>query len=158
MSDGVVETGRGLRFAVLVSRFNSNITERLLNGAKRALERAEVPAQSIFVESVPGAFELPLAARAAANSGRFDAIIALGAVVRGETDHYVYVCEAATHGLLRVSLDATIPVAFGVLTTDTEEQALARAGDALDGEHANKGADCARAAIEMAHKLKRIRG
>lgn len=153
-----MHNGKGLRFAILVSRFNREVTDRLLDGARRALRRAEVPDERIFVESVPGAFELPLAAAAAAGTGRFDAIVALGAVIRGETDHYVYVCEAATQGLLRVSLDAKIPVAFGVLTTDTEEQALARAGEDLDGERANKGADCAHAAIEMARKLKRIRG
>jgi 6,7-dimethyl-8-ribityllumazine synthase len=153
-----VPNGKGLRIAIVVSRFNSAITERLLGGAKRALERAGVPSERMFVETVPGAFELPLAAKLAAASNRFDAVIALGAVIRGETDHYVYVCEAATHGLLRASLDTGIPVAFGVLTTDTEAQALARAGDALDGEHANKGADCAHAAIEMVHKLRRLRG
>ena len=134
---------RGLKFAVVVSRFNSGITEKLLEGAQEALSKAGAASVSVFY--VPGAFELPLAARKLAEA--YDGIIALGAVIRGETPHFDYVCDAAAHGLLQVSLETGTPVAFGVLTTDTLAQAEARAG----GEHGNKGYDAAMTAIEMAH-------
>ncbi len=133
---------RGLKFAVVVARFNSGITEKLLEGAQEALTKAG--ASGIEVFHVPGAFELPLAAQKLAKS--HDAVIALGAVIRGETPHFDYVCDAAARGLLQVSLATGTPVAFGVLTTDTLAQADARAG----GEHGNKGYDAAMTAIEMA--------
>jgi 6,7-dimethyl-8-ribityllumazine synthase len=133
---------RGLKFAVVVARFNSGITEKLLEGAQEALTKAG--ASGIEVFHVPGAFELPLAAQKLAKS--HDAVIALGAVIRGETPNFDYVCDAAARGLLQVSLETGTPVAFGVLTTDTLAQAEARAG----GEHGNKGYDAAMTAIEMA--------
>jgi 6,7-dimethyl-8-ribityllumazine synthase len=132
----------GLKFAVVVARFNSAITEKLLEGAREALAKAG--AEGIEVFQVPGAFELPLAAQKLAKS--YDAVIALGAVIRGETPHFDYVCDAATRGLLQVSLESGTPVAFGVLTTDNLAQAEARAG----GKHGNKGYDAAMTAIEMA--------
>lgn len=144
--------GRGLRVAVAVARFNQEVTERLLDGALDMLRRSGVSEQALTIVAVPGAFELPLVCSRLAQSGRFDAIVALGAVIRGETDHYDHVCRAATDGLLRVGLDTGIPVAFGVLTCDDEEQALARAG----GSAGNKGADVAHAAVEMARLLERL--
>ena len=133
----------GLKFAIVVARFNSGITEKLLEGAREALTQAG--ASSIEVFHVPGAFELPLAAKWLAHGG-FSAIIALGAVIRGETPHFDYVAGEAARGLQQVALECNIPVAFGVLTTDTLEQAEARAG----GKHGNKGYDAAMTAIEMA--------
>lgn len=137
--------GHGLRVAIAVARFNHEVTERLLEGALTALREAGVDGQHVTVAEVPGAFELPLACRWLAATQRYDAVVALGAVIRGDTDHYDYVCSAATDGLLRVTLDAGLPVAFGVLTCDDEEQAMERAG----GAHGNKGADVALAALEM---------
>src|SRR6185437_10083522 len=133
---------RGLKFAVVVARFNSGITEKLLEGARDAFTKAGAVGIEVF--HVPGAFELPLAAQKLAKS--YDGIVALGAVIRGETPHFDYVCDAAAHGLLQVSLETGTPVSFGVLTTDTLAQAEARAG----GEHGNKGYDAAMTAIEMA--------
>lgn len=132
---------RGLRFAIVVARFNSGITEKLLAGAQQALTEASAKSNRVFW--VPGAFELPLIALRLARG--FDAIIALGAVIRGETPHFEYVAGAAAQGLLRVSLDTGTPVAFGVLTTNTLAEAEARAG----GAHGNKGYDAAMTAIEM---------
>lgn len=134
---------RGLKFAVVVARFNSAITEKLLEGAREALTQAG--ADGIEVFHVPGAFELPLAAKWLAHGG-YSAIIALGAVIRGETPHFDFVAGEAARGLQQVALECNIPVAFGVLTTDTLEQAEARAG----GKHGNKGHDAAMTAIEMA--------
>jgi 6,7-dimethyl-8-ribityllumazine synthase len=134
---------RGLKFAVVVARFNSAITEKLLEGAREALTKAGAAGVEVF--SVPGAFELPLAAKWLAHGG-YSAIIALGAVIRGETPHFDFVAGEAARGLQQVALECSIPVAFGVLTTDTMEQAAARAG----GEHGNKGYDAAMTAIEMA--------
>ena len=145
MSDEILKwhaDARGLKFAVIVARFNSSITEKLLEGAQNALKKAGADGIAVFY--VPGAFELPLAARKLAEA--HDGLVALGAVIRGETPHFDYVCDAAAHGLLQVSLETGKPVAFGVLTTDTLEQAEARAG----GKHGNKGYDAAMTAIEMA--------
>lgn len=133
---------RGLKFAIVVARFNSEITEKLLEGAKEALAKAE--AAAVSVDHVPGAFELPLAAKKLA--GTCDGVIALGAIVRGETPHFDFVAEAAAHGLQQVALETGKPVAFGVLTTDNLQQALDRAG----GTHGNKGFDAAMTAVEMA--------
>jgi 6,7-dimethyl-8-ribityllumazine synthase len=127
----------GLRFAILVARFNSMITEKLLEGAREALVKAQVD-----VFRVPGAFELPLAAKMLANTHRYHGIIALGAVIRGDTPHFDYVAGEAARGLQNVALETGIPVSFGVLTTDTLAQAESRT---------NKGFDAAMTAIEMAH-------
>lgn len=130
---------RGLRFAIVVSRFNSVITDRLLASAREALERAGAEHASVF--HVPGAFELPLAAKLLAHTHSYHAIIALGAVVRGDTPHFDYVAAEAARGLQQVMLETGLPVAFGVLTTDNMAQAE---------ERVNKGADAAMTAIEMA--------
>jgi 6,7-dimethyl-8-ribityllumazine synthase len=132
----------GLRFAIVVARFNSGVTEKLLAGAQEALTRSGAKTVSIFY--VPGAFELPFAARKLAKS--FDAIIALGAVIRGETPHFDFVAGAAAQGLQQAALETGTPMSFGVLTTDTLAQAEARAG----GAHGNKGYDAAMTAVEMA--------
>jgi len=133
---------RGLKFAVVVARFNAAITEKLLEGAREALSSAR--ASDVDVFRVPGAFELPLAALHVSED--YDAVIALGAVIRGETPHFEYVATAAANGLQKVALETGTPVAFGVLTTDTLAQAEERAG----GSHGNKGYDAAMTAIEMA--------
>jgi 6,7-dimethyl-8-ribityllumazine synthase len=133
---------RGLTFAIVVAHFNPEITTRLLEGAQKALEDAN--ADEIKVYHVPGAFELPLAVSRLAED--FDAIIALGAVIRGDTPHFEYVAQGATQGLMKVSIETETPVAFGVLTTDTVQQAMERAG----GAHGNKGYDAAMTAIIMA--------
>src|SRR5258706_7459755 len=130
---------RGLKFAIVVARFNSNITEKLLEGAKQTLERAGADGFEVF--HVPGAFELPLAAKLLAHTHAFDAVIALGAVVRGQTPHFDFVAAEAARGIQQVALETGLPVAFGVLTTDTIAQADARL---------NKGFDAAMTAIEMA--------
>ena len=135
---------QGLHVAVVVARFNSAITRKLLAGAREALSKAH--AESPRVYHVPGAFELPFAAMKLAKAGGFDAIIALGAVIRGGTPHFDYVAGKAARGLMQVTLETGIPVIFGVLTTDNLEQAEARAGGALG----NKGFDAAMTAIEMA--------
>ena len=134
----------GLTFAILVARFNSAITEKLLAGAREAFNQAGAKSQQVFY--VPGAFELPFAAKKLAERGGFDAIVALGAVIRGDTPHFEYVAGEAARGLQQAGLDTGVPVIFGVLTTDNWEQAEARAGGA-DG---NKGFDAAMTAIEMA--------
>jgi 6,7-dimethyl-8-ribityllumazine synthase len=145
--------GTGLSVAIVASRFNELISSKLLEGAKDALLRHDVPHQSIEVYWTPGAWELPLVAKEAALSGRYDAIIALGAVIRGDTPHFDYVAAEMSKGLAHVGMEHRVPVVFGVLTCDTLEQALLRAGS----KAGNKGADCACAAIEMANLLKNIR-
>jgi 6,7-dimethyl-8-ribityllumazine synthase len=137
--------GSGRRFAIIVSRFNEQITDRLLSGARACLLQHGVKDDAIDVISVPGAWELPIAAQAAARKG-YCAIIALGCVIRGDTPHFEYVAGAAAQGLERVSLEASLPIAFGVLTTEDAQQALARAG----GRDGNKGWDAALSALEMA--------
>ena len=134
----------GLNFAILVARFNSAITEKLLSGAREALTKAGAKSQEVFY--VPGAFELPFAAKKLAERGDFDAIVALGAVIRGETPHFDYVAGEAARGLQQAALETGVPIAFGVLTTDNREQAEARAG----GAAGNKGFDAAMTAVEMA--------
>ena len=134
----------GLNFAILVARFNSAITEKLLAGAREALIKAGAKSQEVFY--VPGAFELPFAAKKLAERGDFDAIVALGAVIRGETPHFDYVAGEAARGLQQAALETGVPIAFGVLTTDNLEQAEARAG----GASGNKGFDAAMTAVEMA--------
>ncbi len=142
----------GLRFAVVVSRFNQPVCERLLEACSgQLLERGARPGD-VHVAWVPGAFEIPSAARVLAVTGRYHALVALAAVIRGETAHFDYVCRAVTDGVREVARDTGVPVAFGVLTTEDEEQALARAG----GREGNKGAEAARVAIEMARLLPRL--
>lgn len=145
--------GTGLSMAVIVSRFNELISNKLLEGAKDALLRHDVSHQNIDVYWVPGAWELPLAAEELALCGKYDAIVALGAVIRGDTPHFNYVSAEMSKGLAHVGLNHRVPVIFGVLTCDTLEQALLRAGS----KGGNKGADSACAAIEMANLLKNIR-
>ncbi len=140
----------GLRVAVIAGRFNDFIVEPLLNGAVGLLEQHGAQRDAIKVLRVPGAFELPLVAQKLAASGRFDAVIALGAVIRGDTPHFEFVAGECAAGLARVALDTGVPVIFGVLTTDTVEQASDRAG----GKHGNKGADAALTAIEMVRLLR----
>jgi 6,7-dimethyl-8-ribityllumazine synthase len=142
---------RGLKFAVVCARFNSFVTDRLLEGALDALKRAG--ATAIEVVKVPGAWELPLAAKTLAERKKPDAIIALGAVIRGDTPHFDYVAGQAASGLMAVQLETGIPVSFGVLTTNTAEQATDRAG----GKDGNKGYDAAVTAIEMADLVRRLR-
>jgi len=144
--------GENRRIGIVCSRFNDEVTSKLLAGALKALRGAGVDEDSIVVVRVPGAVELPLAASRLARAGEFDAIVALGAVIRGDTDHYDHVCRAAQEGLLAVSQEEDLPVMFGVLTCDTEEQALARAG----GEYGNKGADVALDALRMADVLDQV--
>jgi 6,7-dimethyl-8-ribityllumazine synthase len=141
-----------LRFAVVVSRFNHLVSVRLLEGCTAELARRGVAGEDVHVAWVPGAYELPLAARALASSGRYDAIVALGVVIRGGTPHFEFVCRGVTDGVQAAMRDTGVPVAFGVLTTDDLEQALERAG----GAHGNKGAEAALCAIEMARLLPRL--
>lgn len=140
-----IEVPAGARFAIVWSRFNRPVVSKLLDGARDCLTEHGVSEEAVYVAEVPGAWELSYAARQLARSGRFNAIIALGAVIRGGTPHFDYVCDGATQGLLRVMLDTGFPIAFGVLTTDDEQQAFDRAG----GSHGNKGRDAALTAIEM---------
>ena len=138
--------GRGLKFGIVVSRFNRSITDALLAGALEALAAHGVVEDDIHVVHVPGAFEVPFAARRLAAGGAFDALICLGAVIRGETPHFEYIAGEVTRGIGRIIADHQLPVAFGVLTTDTIEQALDRAGE----RHGNKGYEAATTALEMA--------
>lgn len=143
--------GGGLRFAVVYSRFNDAITTSLRDGALAALTEAGAAADAVATESVPGAFELPQAARCLADTGRFDAIVCLGCVIRGETPHFEYIAASVAHAVQQAAGDTGVPMAFGVLTTDTWEQAEARAGQGRD----NKGFEAAAAAIEMAQLVRR---
>lgn len=144
---------RGLKFVILRARFNSEITERLYDGAIEALVQAGASPDHVEKEEVPGSWELPIAAKAIAASKRCHAIIALGAVIRGDTPHFDYVAGETASGLMTVQLETGIPVAFGVLTTNTVQQAADRAG----GKDGNKGYDAALTAIEMANLLRRLR-
>ena len=146
-------TAQGLRFAIVVSRFNSFITERLLVAALDALERAGALGKDVDVIRVPGAFELPLAAKKLAQGGRYDALIAIGCILRGETAHYDYVCSETSRGLQLAQMDTGVPVIFCVLTCDTLEQAIDRAG--LKG--GNKGFEAGLAAIEMGHLSRKLK-
>jgi 6,7-dimethyl-8-ribityllumazine synthase len=144
----------GLRFALAVSRFNNFITERLLAAALDALERAGATSKDVDVVRVPGAFELPLTSKKLAQTGKYDALIAIGCVIRGETAHYDYVCSETSRGLQLAQMDTGVPVIFCVLTVDTLEQAIDRAG--LKG--GNKGFEAGLAAIEMGRLSKKLRG
>jgi 6,7-dimethyl-8-ribityllumazine synthase len=143
---------RGVRFAVVVSRYHDFVTDRLQAGALAALDDAEVVSDDITVIKVPGAFEIPLAAQRAAETGLYDAVVCLGCLIRGETPHFDYIASAVAHGITSAAAASGVPMAFGVLTTNSVEQALERAGS---GE-SNKGWEAARAAIEMATMIKRL--
>jgi 6,7-dimethyl-8-ribityllumazine synthase len=145
-------TGAGLRVAIVVARFNENVTRSLLQGALDGLRRHGVAEDDIAVVWVPGAFEAPLPARRLAASRRYDAVICLGAVIRGATPHFDAVVSGAVGGVSRAGLDTGVPVIFGILTTDTLEQAIERAGS----KAGNKGFDAAAAAIEMANLLRAL--
>ena len=145
---------KDIRIGIVVARFNEFITDKLLGGAVDGLKSHEVSEDLIDVAWVPGAFEIPLAAKAMAESGKYDAVICLGAVIRGATSHYDYVCSEVSKGVAQVALQSGLPVMFGVLTTDTIEQAIERAGS----KAGNKGFDCATGAIEMINLLRGIRG
>ena len=146
-------TAAGLRFGVVVSRFNSFITERLMLAALDALRRAGAADTNVAMVHVPGAFELPLAAKKLASTGKYDALIAIGCVIRGETSHYDYVCSETARGLQLAQMDTGVPVIFCVLTCENAEQAIDRAG--LKG--GNKGFESGLAAIEMAHLSRKLR-
>ena len=142
----------GLRFGIVVSRFNAFIGERLLDGALDTLKRHGAAEENIEVARVPGAYEIPLLAQKMAKSGRYDAVICLGAVIRGATAHFEYVAGEAAKGIARVGLATEVPVIFGVLTTDSIEQAIERAGS----KAGNKGSECAATAIEMVNLLPQL--
>ncbi len=142
--------GKELKIAIVASRFNEFITSKLIGGAQDCLVRHGVADDDITLAWVPGAYEIPLVAKKLAKSGKYDAIICVGAVIRGSTSHYDYVCAEVSKGIAAVSLETEIPVLFGVLTTDTIEQAIERAGT----KAGNKGYDCAMSALELVHVLK----
>jgi 6,7-dimethyl-8-ribityllumazine synthase len=144
--------GKGLKFGVIVSRFNEFITGKLLEGAKDALLRHGVNQGDIEITWTPGSFEIPLVAKKLADTKKYDAIICLGAVVRGGTPHFEYVAAEVTKGIAKVSLDSGLPVTYGIITADTLEQAIERAGTKMG----NKGFDAAMSAIETANLLKSI--
>lgn len=144
-------SAKGLRLAIVVSRFNSFITERLLGGALDALERAGADEKRIEVVRVPGSFEIPVAAKRLAETGRYDALICLGCIIRGDTQHFDFISAEVTRGIQLAAVETGVPLAFGVLTTDTLEQAVDRAG----AKSGNKGAEAALSAVEMANLLKR---
>ncbi|MCI0776668.1 MAG: 6,7-dimethyl-8-ribityllumazine synthase [Chloroflexi bacterium] len=144
--------GAGLRIAIAVGRFNETVTSRLLAGARKALERHGVKDENVVVAWVPGAFELPLVARAFAEAGSYDAVVCLGAIIRGETPHFDFISAEAARGIGQVAADTGLPVIFGVITPNTLEQALDRAGGKAD-----KGYDAVVSAIEMANLMRQIR-
>lgn len=143
---------KGMKFAIVASRFNEFICGRLIEGAIDALTRAGAEEKDLHIVKVPGAFELPLAAKKLAKSGRFDAVICLGAIIRGATPHFEYIAAEVSKGIANVALETEVPIAFGVLTTDTIEQAIERAGT----KSGNKGWDAAITAIEMVDLFKKI--
>ena len=145
---------KGIRVGIVAARFNEFITSKLLSGAMDGLVRHDVQEEDIHVAWVPGAFEIPLIASKMAKSGKYDAVICLGAVIRGSTSHYDYVCNEVSKGIAAVGLDSGIPVLFGVLTTENIEQAIERAGT----KAGNKGYDCALSAIEMVDLLRQMEG
>ena len=146
------QNARGLRFGLVVSRFNDFITSNLLTGALDVFSQFEVDETDLKVLKVPGAFELPQAARKLCSTGNFDAVVCLGAVIRGETSHFDYICAEVSRGVGQVGLEFNIPVLFGVLTTENLEQAVARSGSGSS----NKGRETALAAIEMATLYKKL--
>ena len=142
----------GMRLAIVAGRFNDDVTKLLLEGARDELADRGLEPDSVQVVWVPGAFEVPLAAKRLAESGELDAVICLGAVIRGDTPHFEYVADACASGISRVALDTGVPIAFGVLTTDDREQAFARTG----GTEGNKGAEAAATAVEMVDLLRQL--
>ncbi len=142
----------GMKVAIVASRFNEFIVQKLVGGAVDGLVRHNAAEEDITLAWVPGAFEIPLVAKKLAKSGNYDAVICLGAVIRGETSHYDYVCAEVSKGIAQVELESGIPVMFGILTTDTIEQAVQRAGS----KAGNKGYDCALGAIEMVNLMRAI--
>ena len=145
-------TAKDMKVGIVVARFNEFITSKLLGGALDALHRHEAKDEDIDVAWVPGAFEIPVVAKKMAESGKYDAVIALGAVIRGSTTHYDYVCNEVSKGVAQVGLQTGVPTIFGVVTTENIEQAVERAGT----KAGNKGTDAAMAAMEMANLLKKI--
>lgn len=143
---------KGMKVGIVAARFNEFIVSKLLSGALDGLRRHDVKEDDISVAWVPGAFEIPIAAQKMAGSGKYDAVICLGTVIRGSTSHYDYVCNEVSNGIAHVSMESQIPVLFGVLTTENIEQAIERAGT----KAGNKGYDCALSAIEMVNLLKEI--
>ena len=143
---------RDIKIGIVAARFNEFIVSKLIGGCEDTLLRHGVKEEDISLAWVPGAFEIPLIAGKMARSGGYDAVIALGAVIRGSTSHYDYVCAEVSKGIAAVSLDSGVPVLFGVLTTDTIEQAIERAGT----KAGNKGADCAQGAIEMVNLIREV--
>lgn len=146
-------TGESIRVGIVVARFNEFITSKLLSGALDCLRRENVADEDIEVAWVPGAFEIPLIASEMAESGRYDAVICLGAVIRGNTSHYDYVCSEVSKGIAQISLKTGLPVMFGVLTTENIEQAIERAGS----KAGNKGSECAHGAIEMVNLMRSMK-
>ena len=146
-------SGTGRRIGIAVARFNEVVTERLLAGALQTLREQGVADDEVVVTWVPGAFELPTACQWLAQTGKYDAVLMLGAIVRGGTDHYDYICSGVTDGAMRVQLDIDVPIGFGVLTCATMELALARAG----GDAGNKGSDAAMAALAMSNLKPQLR-
>lgn len=146
-------SGKGLKFAIIVARFNEFITGKLLGGALDALKRHETPDENISVVWVPGAFEIPIVAKQMAATGKFHAIICLGAVIRGATTHYDYVCNEVSKGVAAVGLQSGVPTIFGVVTTENIQQAIERAGT----KSGNKGFDAAVSAMEMANLFKTLK-
>lgn len=142
------------RFAIVVSRFNEHVTEKLLDGALDTLRRHGANLDDVTVARVPGSWEIPVVAKKCAGSGDYDAVICLGTVIRGETPHFDYICSGVTSGTMQASLDTEVPVVFGILTTDTVDQAIERAGT----KAGNKGREAAEAALEMASLMPQIDG
>ncbi len=145
-------TGRGMKIGIVAARFNEFITSKLVSGALDGLKRNEVSEEDIDIAWVPGAFEIPLIAKKMAKSKKYDAVICLGAVIRGATSHYDYVCNEVSKGIASVGLEEELPVLFGVVTTENIEQAIERAGT----KAGNKGYDCALSAIEMVNLMKKV--
>ena len=148
-----IQDAKGLRFGIVVSKYNELVTRRLLAAAVEVLAEAGAGGEAIEIVRVPGAFEIPLAARCLAGSGKFDAVICLGAVIRGETPHFEYISAEASRGIAQAAWDADIPVVFGVLTTESVAQALERAGS----PERNRGGEAARTAIEMATLMRKLK-
>ena len=146
-------TAKNIKIAIVVARFNDFITSKLLGGALDALKRHEVTEEAIDIAWVPGAFEIPVVAKKLAQTGKYDAVICLGAVIRGSTTHYDYVCNEVSKGVAQVGMSTGVPTIFGVVTTENIEQAVERAGT----KAGNKGSDAAMAAMEMASLLKKIK-
>ena len=150
--EGKLVGNSDIKIGIVAARFNEFIVSKLIAGAKDGLVRHDVAEENIDLAWVPGAFEIPLVAKKMAQSGKYDAVIALGTVIRGETSHYDYVCNEVSKGIATVSLESEIPVMFGVVTTENIEQAIERAGT----KAGNKGYDCALGAIEMVNLIKKI--